>query len=276
MKPEMGDPTIRVTKEHIVMALWSAGILRGDTVMFHSSLSSMGYVVGGANTVIDAFLEAVGPTGTVTVPTLCQRDKERRFETWDIQKSPSDVGTITEVFRLHADAIRSDHPTHSVAAIGARASELTRDHRAAQGRLSPWGDKAFAIGSPWDKFYRWNASYVFIGVDFTINTMQHYIQSLIVERALELVPVERRKNLASEVAGWLKDGVWPYYDDTRMEVQHRAVGFIRYGKIGSATLRHIYARNMVDDALRELESRPEKWFDEAFLNWYRHAVGGKP
>lgn len=273
MEPEKGDPTIRFDKEDIVRALRSVGVVLGDTVMFHSSLSSMGYVIGGANTVIGAFLEAVGSGGTVAVPTLCQRDKEKRFEMWDILRSPSDVGVITEAFRLRPDAIRSDHPTHSVAAIGTLAEELTRDHKACRGRLSPWGDGAFAKYSPWDKLYQRNASYVFIGVDFTVNTMQHFIQSLIVERALESCSAERRQPLASEISGWLKDGVWPYYDDKRMEALHRTAGLMHYGKIGSATLRRIRARDMVDNALQVLESHPREWFDEKFLDWYGRACG---
>ena len=72
MGPGAEDPAIHVNHDEITAALHEVGVERGDTVMFHSSLSSMGWVVGGADTVIDGFLDAVGPHGTVVVPTLCR------------------------------------------------------------------------------------------------------------------------------------------------------------------------------------------------------------
>ncbi|MHB0878568.1 MAG: AAC(3) family N-acetyltransferase [Anaerolineae bacterium] len=276
MDPERGDPNITVTVDDVVCALRSVGVAVGDTVHFHSSLSSMGTVVGGADTIIDGFLRAVGPGGTVAVPTLCQRDHERRFLDWDIDRCPSDVGHITEVFRHHRGAIRSDHATHSVAAIGARADELTRDHVHAQGRPGPWGDAAFAAGSPWDKYYRWDAGILFIGVDFNVNTMMHYIQSLIVERVLDGVPEPTRAGLLYELEGWLKGGPWPHYGDTGLEPARREAGLIRYGRLGCATLRHLRARPMVDHALPLLEADPERWFSRIFCGWYRRVQEAKP
>lgn len=274
MEPERGDPAIEVRERDVVGALRTIGIGPGDTVLFHSSLSSMGTMVGGPDAVIDGLLKPVGPLGTVAAPTLCQRDKERRFETWDIARSPSDVGRITEVLRLRPDAIRSDHPTHSVAAIGKRAAELTRDHATTGGRPGPWGPAAFAAGSPWDKLYQWNASILFIGVDFHVNTMMHYIQSLVVERAVAGLTAARRQGLLARVQGWQRPGVWPHYPDSLLEPRRAQAGLVTYGRLGSATLRRIPARAMVERALAVLEAGPEAWFDAAFVAWYREARGG--
>ena len=140
-----------VYREEIAASLQEVGVRPGDTVMFHSSLSSMGWVVGGADTVIDGFLDAVGPQGTVVVPTLCRMpDGERHltFDRWNIATSVSCVGRITEVLRHRPDAVRSDHGTHSVAAIGPRARELTANHGAAGPRLGLWGPRAFAGKAP--------------------------------------------------------------------------------------------------------------------------------
>ena len=46
------------------------GFEPGDRVMVHSSLSSMGHVEGGAGTVVQAFLDVLGPEGTLMVPTF--------------------------------------------------------------------------------------------------------------------------------------------------------------------------------------------------------------
>ena len=151
MESDAGETGIHVTREEIAAALKEVGVQCGDTVMFHSSLSSMGWVVGGADTVIEGFLAAVGTSGTVVVPTLCRMpDGERHltFARWNIVTSPSCVGHITEVFRHRPDAVRSDHGTHSVSAIGPRAQELTADHGTSGFRLGPWGPRAFARESP--------------------------------------------------------------------------------------------------------------------------------
>ena len=100
VKSDAARTASNVERQEITHALHQVGVRPGDTVMFHSSLSSMGWVVGGADTVIDGFLDAVGPEGTVVVPTLCRRpDGERHltFDRWNIATSVSCVGRITEV-----------------------------------------------------------------------------------------------------------------------------------------------------------------------------------
>ena len=273
MKPEKGDPSVKVTTVDVIRGLRDVGVQAGDTVMFHSSLSSMGTVVGGPDTVIDGFLEAVGPQGTVAVPTLCNwqpGEEHLVFRRWDPRTSPSYVGTITEAFRKRAQAQRSDHATHSVAAIGARAQELTADHGKYGERLGPFGPKAFAVASPWQRFVDWNAAYCFIGVTFRVNTMVHYVESLVVERALERAAPERRTELAAEVVGWMKPGVWPTIaieDREAIEKMLAERGLVRYGKIGSATLRCTRARPMVETWLAIIEAEPERWFPAEFQRW---------
>jgi len=268
MKPEPGDRRIRVTRGDVAAAVRSVGVAGGDTVMFHSSLSSMGTVTGGPNTVIDGFLDAVGPTGTVAVPTLwLSRSQPWRLREWDVENSPSRVGLLTEVFRQRPDSVRSDNPTHSVSAIGARAVELTQHHGRSGLRLCIFGDRAFAAESPWQRFYDWNAAYCFIGVDFTVNTMGHFIQCLVVERALAEAPASKRDALGSRVSRWDRDGVWPTYNFQAMGERLSQVGLVRYGKIGSATLRCIRARDMVEGTLAVLEAERGEWYDEEFLAW---------
>jgi aminoglycoside 3-N-acetyltransferase len=241
--------------------------------MFHSSLSSMGTVEGGPNTVIDGFLDAVGPRGTVAVPTLCQsqpQDRPNALETWNIRTSPSYVGLITETFRLRPDAIRSDHFTHSVAAIGARAAELTADHGAFGLRPGPFGERAFAKASPWQRFVDWNAAYCFVGVTFRVNTMVHYVESLIVERALDRIEPAGRAQAAAKVVGWLKPGVWPTVRVEDREIIERMLAdrdVVRYGKIGSATLHCARARPMVQNWVEIMEAAPAKWFPAEFMAW---------
>lgn len=241
--------------------------------MAHSSLSAFGWVDGGAEAVIDGCLQAVGASGTVAMPTLCQGGKETRFSAWSITGSPSDVGRITEVFRRRPAAIRSDHPTHSVAAIGPRAEWVTGGHRTAAWRPSPWGPAAFGHGCPWDRLYEVNACYVFFGVNFRVNTTRHYIQARLVEDALlgagwhPGIQRGRAWELERRLAGWLRPGVWPNYDDESYEALAASEGLVTYTEIGKARCLSYRTRPLVDHALGSLTREPDQWFDEAFLSW---------
>ena len=158
-----------VTFADIVSALQHLHIASGTVAYMHSSLSSMGYVEGGADTVIDAFLHVLSPQGPFCVPTIVYAAQGPR-PPFDVEKSPSEVGRITETLRLRADAHRSINPTHSVAAIGAQAKEITTGHDRGKGRPSVWGELAFGHESPWQRFYDLDATLVLLGVDWEVNT----------------------------------------------------------------------------------------------------------
>ena len=64
------DTEMRVIlKEEIVQKLREVGLEKGDVVMVHTSLKRIGYVCGGAQTVIEALMEVVGKDGTIMMPT---------------------------------------------------------------------------------------------------------------------------------------------------------------------------------------------------------------
>ena len=58
-----------VLKEDIINELKRTGLKKKDTVMVHTSLKHMGYVCGGAQTVIEALINVVGKEGTIMMPT---------------------------------------------------------------------------------------------------------------------------------------------------------------------------------------------------------------
>jgi aminoglycoside 3-N-acetyltransferase len=273
MRPEPKSQSEQVHSSDVAQALHSVGVVRGDIVMFHSSLSSMGHVVGGPNTVIEGFLEAVGPEGTVCVPTLWYHHTEPPMDLslWDRDNSPSYPGLITETFRQRSDSLRSDNPTHSISAIGSRAAELTGTHGQSGLRPCRFGDGAFAADSPWERLYQWNAAYCFIGVDFTVNTMGHYIECRFMERALQQAPASIRDELEDELIRWQKPGVYASYSFQKMGERLAEMALVRFGTIGSATLRCIRARDMVDNILAILDREPEKWFQDDFLQWLERA-----
>ena len=87
---------------------------------------------------IDAFLHVLGPAGTFCVPTIVYAAQGPR-PPFDVQRTPSEVGRITETARLRAEARRSNNPTHSVAAYrGAGGGDNDRA-RPREGTTEPLG-----------------------------------------------------------------------------------------------------------------------------------------
>lgn len=128
------DPEIG--RDAIIAALAQVGVAKGDTLLVHSSLSACGHIIGGAKTIIEAIIEAIGPDGNFFVPTF-QRSEcylNGINKRWDHR--PSDfrdraseavrwVGTLPlEFMRLYPDAPRGVHISHSWAGFGPKAAEV--------------------------------------------------------------------------------------------------------------------------------------------------------
>ncbi len=261
-----------VRQADVERALREVGVQAGEVALVHSSLSSLGWVEGGAEAVIEAFVAVLGPAGTLVLPTLCQKGAERCFQIWDVRTSPSDVGRITEVGRLCPDALRSDHPTHSVAALGAEAVQITRDHGCAYGRPSPWGPAAFGIGSPWERLYERDAHYLFLGVTTSCDTLGHFAQAQFVAEVLA-ASGDRCQELEPELAGWQQPGVWPNLGFAVVEEWLQEKGAMRYARVGEATLRATRARVNADTIIEKLRAAPEGLLPLEFVAWYRRATG---
>jgi len=128
-------PVLR--RDEIRAALDVLGVPRGVVLMVHSSLHQFGYIEGGADAVIDALLDAVGPEGTLAMPTLSCSWVGR--PPYDPATTPSRVGAVTEAFRKRPGVLRSPHPTHSVAALGPRAAEIVSGHTPDRPVFAPEG-----------------------------------------------------------------------------------------------------------------------------------------
>lgn len=154
-----------VTGRSVVQGLEALGIGSGDLVLMHSSLSSMGHVDGGANTVIDALQWVVGREGIVAVPTHTWGTVNARQPVFHVSLSPSIVGVVTEVFRHRAGVVRSLHPTHSVAALGRRASDFVEGHER-------WSTPC-AMDSPYGRLVQESGWVLLLGVDLSVCTLIH-------------------------------------------------------------------------------------------------------
>lgn len=149
-----------LTRQHIVHTLRDLELSTGDVVCVHSSFSSLGYVEGGPGTLIKAIEEVVGSSGTIMMPTFSMGSSMLSYlesgEVFDVCKTPSKVGAVTETFRKWPGVIRSLHPTNSVAAKGPLANDLLAGHHRSAtpfgletpfGRLASFGGKILMINT---------------------------------------------------------------------------------------------------------------------------------
>ncbi|MFI7295806.1 aminoglycoside N(3)-acetyltransferase [Streptomyces sp. NPDC050121] len=166
-----------VTRDTLTAGLRALGVEPGEILLVHSSLSSLGWVCGGAVTVVRATLDALGPEGTLVVPAqtgdlsdpAVWRNPPVPEEWWETIRAtmpaydplvtPSlGVGVIPETVRTWPGALRSAHPQTSFAALGARAAEVVDGHapncrlgeHSPLARLEKLGARVLLLGAGYD------------------------------------------------------------------------------------------------------------------------------
>ena len=159
-------------RERLVADLSNAGVQAGDVVMVHSSLSQIGNVDGGAETVIESLIDAVTPDGTIMMPVYNSADRVTRDmkqgKSPDLRSSPSGTGIVTEAFRTWPDVFRSSHPFSSVCVWGKHAQYLTADHAA--------GPHICHADSPVARLVELKGKVIGIGTPFLTGGVTHYIE----------------------------------------------------------------------------------------------------
>lgn len=121
-----------------------SGVEPGDTILLHSNIKRTliesrraGLGIGPVE-ILDSFLNAIGPNGTLLLP-LFNFDFVNGAK-FCIRSTHSQMGALTEAGRLHKDAIRTGHPIYSFAVIGYRASEFEGlDNKSGYAEDSPFG-----------------------------------------------------------------------------------------------------------------------------------------
>ncbi|MCL2461336.1 MAG: AAC(3) family N-acetyltransferase [Defluviitaleaceae bacterium] len=150
-----------------ISALRALGIAPDDTLLVHSSLKSLGWVDGGAETVIRALIEAL-PDGTLLMPALDWKYVTKENPRFSVMETPACVGTIPETFRKFPGVLRSVHPTHSVCAYGADAEEMTSRHYLDR---TPVGEN-----SPFRMMAEYRGKILMLGCGLRPNTFMHGVE----------------------------------------------------------------------------------------------------
>lgn len=171
------------TRSSLAREFIDMGLKKGDTVLVHSSLSSIGYVVGGGEAVVEALMDVITEEGTIVMPThtgqLCDPVfwgnppvPNEWFETIRKELPAFDpritrtngMGEVVECFRQFEGVKRSYHPLVSFAAWGKNADFVTENHSL---------DNSLGENSPLARVYDLNGKILLIGVEFDRNTSCH-------------------------------------------------------------------------------------------------------
>jgi aminoglycoside 3-N-acetyltransferase len=182
-----------VTRSRLVADLRRLGVRAGGVTMVHTRMSAIGRVVGAAETVVRALLEALGPEGTLMAYASWEEhvyragDWPREHRDAYLAEPPVFDPTTAEAAREHGrvpervrtwpGARHSGHPEAAIVAVGARAEWLTDGH--------PDND-AYGPDSPFARLVEADGQVLLLGAPLDTLTLLHHAE------AIAGVPSKRR------------------------------------------------------------------------------------
>jgi aminoglycoside 3-N-acetyltransferase len=265
-KEVIGKSKSPQTIETLIRDLKNIGIENGMVLLVHSSLSSIGWVSGGAVAIILALEEVLGRKGTLAMTAfsgdLSDPSKwvnppvpENWFDTiketmpaFDPDLTPTrGVGKIAEAFRKQKYVYRSNHPQVSFIARGRYAKYITGNHSL---------EKALGEGSPLAKIYKLGGYVLLIGVGYANSTSLHLAEY----RADYPSKTEEVSGAPLMVSGkrkWVDlNDIKPFTEDFETLgsdfIKNKEVD-IRTGYIGQAKSQLFRQKDLVDFAVNWIE-----------------------
>jgi aminoglycoside 3-N-acetyltransferase len=231
-----------MTVTTLVDQLRALGVREASVLLVHTSFRAVRPVPGGPLGLIDALRAALGPEGTLVMPTMTSGQT-----VFDPRSTPTDgMGITAEVFWRLPGVLRSDHPGASFAAEGPFAARICQP----QPLAPPHG-----VESPVGRVHDLDGHVLLLGVTHSENTTLHLAESIakvsyrvshpcVVETSgvVQTVLIEETDHCC---VGFRLADAWL-----------RARGLQREGKVGNADARLCKARHIVDVALEHLSTHP--------------------
>jgi aminoglycoside 3-N-acetyltransferase len=261
------------SKERIIEDLRDLRVLEGDALIVHASMRAVGEVEGGADAVIDALLEVVGPEGTVMAPAFNMDNYAP--DSWVeslidpaiqavINPEPYNpdgvcarqVGVLPTRLAARAEARRSRHPILSFTAVGRNAAFLTENVPVHY----PLG-----TNSPLARLYQLNGGILLLGVDHTVNTALHTAE------IWGNAPYARRTaRVRTGETSWEQMEGSPECSAGFGKIERvlRQARILRTGHVGNAPSQYMRIQQVVSMGRAMLEGRPDSLLcDDPNCRW---------
>jgi aminoglycoside 3-N-acetyltransferase len=249
-----------LTAESLAEQFAACGLSAGQTVLVHTKMSALGWIIGGPVPVIQALLRVLGPTGTLMMPSHSTDNTDPAHwrnppvpESWwpfvrehmpayDPAYTPTrNMGVVANTFLNWPGVTRSSHPTDSFAALGPNTDILLRPHPIE----SNLGEQ-----SPLARLYDLDGYVMLIGVDHGTNTSLHLAEHranypgkhTITFGCAVMVDGQRQWATFDGIA--LDDDDFPQLGDA-----YEAAHNIRRGRVGQAEVRFMKQKPLVDFAV---------------------------
>lgn len=249
----------------LVEALRALGIHDGKTVMLHSAFKDASGFLGSPADVAETFLEAVGEGGNlvmVSLPTTgASYDYLSRVKVFDLNKTPSRMGLVSEFFRRRKGVLRSRHPSHPVLAYGPKAGWIVEAHDRC---LYPCGPD-----SPFDRVLALGGTAVFFDTGLDKMTffhwLEHHVQDEIDVPLYQPEPFDVPVIGADGNEGRVRTFAYSQeiIDRRRDFILHREMwrrGIVRKGRVGNTTLLAVRLKDVVR-CVDEMKSRGVFFYD---------------
>lgn len=237
-----------MNKAELVEELKKIGLQPGMDIEVHSSLSSLGYVEGGAETVIEALMECVTEQGSIFMPSLCFSPE------LELTEEDKAMGITVKIKILPEDAPRT--------AMGVVADTFRQRDDVITGtgviRTSGWGWHADEAAKEGLKFVIQNGGKaLLLGVDIYKLTAMHYVENIMPKEISELCEPTEEANRKYPADEWLVEcGVFPVEPWYTIQDMAYQKGLIKEGYIGKCKYMFFDIWGVVSLYKKELETDP--------------------
>lgn len=149
-----------ITNDELIRQLLTLGVIPGGVLLVHTSFSKVKPVEDGPLGLISALRSALGPDGTLVMPSMSYDDDHP----FDKTKSHcAEMGIVPDTFWRQPAVLRSDN-NHAFAAVGPLAERILSPHPI---------DIPHGLDSPVGRVYELDGQVLLLGVDHTSNTTIH-------------------------------------------------------------------------------------------------------
>lgn len=237
-----------LSKKDIVQGLKSIGVQAGMELEIHSSLSSFGYVDGGAETIISALKECCGAEGSIFMPALRIGPNEK------LTQEDKELGIITKIRILPENCDRS--------AMGIVADTFRKqpDTKTGQGifRISGWGQNADkAVSSGLDYVIHNGGKALLLGVDIYKLTAMHYVENFLPKEIKDIFAPNSTVNKIYPPEKWIiETGEPPVQAWYTIQQMARERGLIKESVIGKCNAMFFNIWDVVSIYQEELKKNP--------------------